>query len=232
MKTISLLTLALSLAVTFSAKADEAADSAAKHIPAELQDFTYKFKVDNFDHRPKSSGAIVMLGDSLTDLGGWSEYFPDRKIVNRGISGDNTFGIMHRADQVIALRPSAIFLLAGTNDLFWGSSPEEVMKRYDELLNYLQAKLPLAKIVVQTVTPIVKKAGGDYGYLDNVKIEALNALLIGDARTRHLQVIDLHSLFVKDGQMNPDYTTDGIHLNGLAYDIWSAQVDRILQDIR
>ncbi|PYT30685.1 MAG: hypothetical protein DMG57_07610 [Acidobacteria bacterium] len=64
---------------------------------------------------------VVFLGDSITD--GWrlNEYFPGRDFVNRGISGQITGEMLGRmrAD-VVNLRPAAMLVLAGTNDIARG----------------------------------------------------------------------------------------------------------------
>ncbi|HVP48518.1 MAG TPA: GDSL-type esterase/lipase family protein [Bryobacteraceae bacterium] len=65
-----------------------------------------------------NSPRVVFLGDSITD--GWrlSEYFSGRDFVNRGISGQITGEMLGRmmAD-VIKLKPAAMLVLAGTNDI-------------------------------------------------------------------------------------------------------------------
>jgi lysophospholipase L1-like esterase len=64
---------------------------------------------------------VVFLGDSITD--GWrlNEYFPDKPYINRGISGQITGEMLGRMQaDVINLRPSAVLILAGTNDIARG----------------------------------------------------------------------------------------------------------------
>ena len=73
--------------------------------------------------------AVVFLGDSITQGwgGGLGAAFPGIKVANRGISGDTTRGVLLRLEQdVVALDPSAVVLLIGTNDLEEGASPEVV----------------------------------------------------------------------------------------------------------
>jgi lysophospholipase L1-like esterase len=69
---------------------------------------------------PQSS-RVVFLGDSITD--GWrlEEYFTGRDFVNRGISGQITGEMLGRmmAD-VVDLKPAAVLVLAGTNDIARG----------------------------------------------------------------------------------------------------------------
>jgi lysophospholipase L1-like esterase len=63
-------------------------------------------------------GSIVFLGDSITDFFRVNEFFPGVYVINRGISGDTTDGVLNRlAESVYELSPSKIFLMIGTNDL-------------------------------------------------------------------------------------------------------------------
>ena len=77
----------------------------------------------------QDEGAVVFLGDSITqgwgdDLGG---AFPGMKVANRGISGDTTRGVLIRLkDDVLALKPAAVVLLIGTNDLAEKAEPETI----------------------------------------------------------------------------------------------------------
>ena len=50
---------------------------------------------------------IVMLGDSLTEWGNWHELVPEFRVINRGIAGDTSSGVLDRLEEVIARRPVA-----------------------------------------------------------------------------------------------------------------------------
>jgi len=68
----------------------------------------------------QDQGGLVLLGDSITQ--GWGEdfsaAFPGVKIANRGISGDTSRGVLIRLkEDVLDLKPAAVVLLIGTNDL-------------------------------------------------------------------------------------------------------------------
>ena len=65
---------------------------------------------------------VVFYGDSITD--GWGRrpntgtFFPGKPYVNRGISGQTTPQMVVRFRQdVIELKPAAVVILAGTNDV-------------------------------------------------------------------------------------------------------------------
>jgi lysophospholipase L1-like esterase len=69
---------------------------------------------------------VVFMGNSITE--GWKKYwapeFPGKPYVNRGISGQTTPQMLVRFRQdVIALRPKAVVILAGTNDIAGNTGP-------------------------------------------------------------------------------------------------------------
>src|SRR5882672_7029633 len=63
------------------------------------------------------SASIVMLGDSLTEGAPWRELTGCLSLVNRGIGGDTTTRLRGRLDEVLKLKPRAIFLMIGVNDI-------------------------------------------------------------------------------------------------------------------
>src|SRR5437867_7645782 len=93
--------------------------------------------------------AVVLLGDSITQ--GWGEdfsaWFPGLKIANRGISGDTSRGVLIRLkEDVLALRPPAVVLLIGTNDLEEKADPETIAANLRLILAELaghDAKMPV-----------------------------------------------------------------------------------------
>ena len=54
---------------------------------------------------PDGKREILFLGDSITDGGEWQELFNNKKVKNRGISGDITDGVLDRLGEVISARP-------------------------------------------------------------------------------------------------------------------------------
>jgi hypothetical protein len=64
---------------------------------------------------------VVFLGDSITDFWRLNEYFQNRDFVNRGISGQTTGQMLGRMKaDVLDLKPAAVLVLAGTNDIARG----------------------------------------------------------------------------------------------------------------
>src|SRR4029450_294660 len=66
----------------------------------------------------KGEDRVVFIGDSITDSWKLIEYFPGKPYVNRGISGQTTPQMLIRfRPGVIAHKPRAVIILAGTNEI-------------------------------------------------------------------------------------------------------------------
>jgi lysophospholipase L1-like esterase len=163
---------------------------------------------------------VVMLGDSLTELGEWQEMFPELKIANRGISSDTTSGILERLDEVLEAQPRKVFLMAGINDLSWGGVDEGVvLKNMGEVTRRLKAQGVEEVVLQATIFP-----GKNHGADLSRKVERLNKGLAQLAAEQGMEFIDLNKVLAPDGSLKTDFTMDGIHLNGKAYKVWAEQL--------
>lgn len=190
----------------------------------------YRFRKTYFSLAPHANHPILFLGDSITDEGDWSELFPDSPVENRGIGGDTTLGVLNRLDQVIALQPSQIFLMIGTNDLCFGRSIPDTMTNYRQIVNRLRAELPTTKIYIQSVLPFNDTLFPSRSFRTNKNIKQLNVEIKKLAQTDHLPYIDLTPTFTDaNGRLPANYTTDGLHLNKLGYLQWREQIKDLLK---
>src|ERR1044072_6898399 len=75
----------------------------------------------------KGETRVVFMGDSITDLWdneGFGGFFPGKPYVNRGIGGQTTPQMLLRFRQdVVALKPKVVVILAGTNDIAGNTGP-------------------------------------------------------------------------------------------------------------
>ena len=171
----------------------------------------------------KDQGAVVFLGDSITQ--GWgAEFkglFPGMKLANRGIGGDTTRGMLIRLEEdVLALQPSAIVLLLGTNDIEVGIEPAAIGRNFQKILAAIQARLPQVPIVLCRMFP--SSASKNRPAETIRQVNALyEAAVKGDAR---VTVIDTWTLFAdpQTGDMNPAWAKDLLHLNPAGYARWAA----------
>src|SRR5215510_7190548 len=74
-------------------------------------------KYRELEARELPAGAVVMLGDSITDYADWASLVPDVVLHNHGMAGDDTAGVLRRLHLVTRSSPSDVFLMIGTNDL-------------------------------------------------------------------------------------------------------------------
>jgi len=190
-----------------------------------LVDSNYVFKgytdrVELFNKMPIRKGAIVFVGNSLTEAGRWNDIAPDLPILNRGISGDITFGVYARLNEILRHSPSKIFLMIGVNDLKKSIPAECIINNYSRIVNEILRVFPKSKIYLCSVLPINKfKLIESFKTVTNEKVEELNVALNKlSADNGNVQFVNFHTILAdSDGQLRGDITSDGIHLEVSAY---------------
>ncbi|MGE5648042.1 MAG: GDSL-type esterase/lipase family protein [Acidobacteriota bacterium] len=181
---------------------------------------------------------VVFLGDSITD--GWrlNEYFTDRDFVNRGISGQTTGEMLGRMQaDVIALRPDAMLILAGTNDI----ARNVPLKIIEDNLSMIAdiADHHKVKLLVASVLPI-----SDYHKDKNpayemsrvrppASIRALNDWIQDFCRRRNYVYVDYFTpLADARGFLKAELADDGLHPNAAGYRIMApvalAAIDKVI----
>lgn len=172
--------------------------------------------------------ALVFLGDSITQ--GWGDdmgnSFPGVKVANRGISGDTTRGVLIRLEQdVLALQPSGVVLLIGTNDLEEGAEPETIAANLKLILAKLKAHNAKMPVVLCQVFP---SAESKQRPADQIKkLNQLYAAAVkGDAQ---VTLIETWLLFANSqGDARPEEFPDLLHPNQAGYAKWAAALRPIL----
>jgi len=166
---------------------------------------------------------VVFLGDSITD--GWrlNEYFPDRDFVNRGISGQITGEMLGRMKaDVIDLKPAAVLVLAGTNDLARGVEPQTIRNNLTMIADLAEAHG--IKPLFASLLPV-----SDYHKDKNPAweqtrrrppeaIRELNAWIEAFCRKRNFVYVDYFSqLADAAGRLRAEWADDGLHPNAAGY---------------
>lgn len=189
----------------------------------------YRDKKSHFETLPKSEAEIIFLGDSLTDLCEWAEVLRNNRIKNRGICGDTTDGILNRITNIVESKPQKLFVMIGINDLNQGKKVEEILENYKKILETFQNKIPDTKIFIQSVLPVNHQIFKNKGV--NEKVLLLNTKLKDLDKNFSFQYIDLFSAFLDgNNELDAQYTTDGVHLNGQGYLIWKEIIEKDVND--
>ncbi|MDR1882613.1 MAG: GDSL-type esterase/lipase family protein [Prevotella sp.] len=191
-----------------------------------LENPAYLERMACFEKDPLQEGQIVFLGNSLTQGGKWDEYFPVQKPVNRGISGDNTLGMLGRLHRIIEAKPRKLFILAGINDISLGRSNDRIMTGIKSMLYQVKAGSPGTEIYVQSLLPVNNDAGMYKRLKGKEKqIEKLNRKIRKFCKSENITFIDLYPSFTTSKRkLDAKYTDDGLHLNDAGYAVWVEKI--------
>jgi lysophospholipase L1-like esterase len=183
----------------------------------------YLQRLDFFKKMPNQKKEIVFVGNSITEGGKWQELIPNKHVINRGISGDVTYGIIARLDEVLASKPLKIFLLSGINDMKRGTPNEAILANYLRMIKKIKAESPATQVYFQSVLPVnIPMLPKSYEKLSNSKILVLNEGLKALCVTYKVQYIDLHAVFAdENGALKKELSIDGLHLKSAAYILWA-----------
>lgn len=156
---------------------------------------------------------IVFLGTSVINDIDWNELLERTDIVNRGIGGDITHGMLKRIDLYLNQKPKCIFLKVGINDIFWGFKIEYIKNNYELIIKkILESKVPLYILTTNLTSDIYPQ----YDKI-NAQVVILNSFLQERAAILKLTFIDLNTRLSENGNLSNRYTYDGIHINGDGY---------------
>lgn len=170
------------------------------------------------------SVSIAFVGDGLTAHGRWGEWFPDFEVHNLGVSGDTSDEVVKRLQSVIDLRPDAVIMLAGTNDLGWRRSDEYIVRNLETILCDLRKNLPDARILIHSVTPRERE------YADTIR--SVNRHLWQFAPTQKAAYLDLWpALAEPDGEISPKYSEDRLRLNEAGYEAWLRELRPAIDEL-
>lgn len=161
--------------------------------------------------------SLAFLGDGLVADGQWNEWFPESDVHNLALSGNTTDDVIDQLDRVIELRPGAIIIGVGTNDLGWRKSDEYVVRNIETILHTLRRALPETRIMVQSVLP------RDVEFAETIR--SINRHIWQYAPTQHVQYLDLWpALALSSGELDPALGSDSLHLNAAGYAAWLAEL--------
>ena len=185
-------------------------------------------RLAQFAKEPIVTGRIIFLGNSITEMGDWKKVLNDSTVINRGIGGDITYGVIHRLKDITDRYPSKIFILLGINDIGKDIPDPVIAYNYLKIVNEIHDKCPNTIIYVQSVLPINPGLPHFPQHYDKPEhILALNKLLAAQSKEGNYTYVDIFHLFADDkGNLISQYTYEGLHLKPPAYPIWVAYLKK------
>ena len=170
----------------------------------------------------------VILGDSITD--NWLKFdrpfFTGNAIAGRGISGQVTSQMLVRfRDDVIALKPKYVAILAGTNDIALNNGPITLDHVMGNIISMCElAKAHRIKVILCSVLPASKyKWRPELTPAEDIK--ALNAMIEEYAAKNRITYLDFWTMLANgEGGLDSDKAPDGVHPNLATYKIMEEEL--------
>lgn len=212
------------------ASASPEADQKKKDWPQLLR---YKEQNKQVAQLPAQQRRVVVFGNSIAAH--WaladSAFFVRNGYVGRGIGGQTSYHFLVRfAQDVIALRPETVVIIAGTNDIAENFCP------YDEEQTFINIVALSQMAQANGITPVLSSVlpASFIPWNRSVtgcaeKIAELNRRLKSYAERNGIPYADFYSAMVEgdDRRLHDAYTADGVHPNLEGYRV----MERILQEV-
>ncbi len=177
------------------------------------------------DYMPSQEEVVILVGDSISQ-GFPPHALPSFQVLNQGISGETSGGLLKRLNLFDQVKTRSIFVMIGINDILRGKPDEEILDNQRQIIRHLQAAHPQTKIVIQSILPHATEQVTWEGRdrllaIPNARIRNLNAQLRAIAQSSSVEYLDLYPLFsTEQGDLRPELSTDGLHLNAKGYELW------------
>jgi len=186
-----------------------------------------RYRDDNAKLPPPAPGEqrVVFYGDSITDAwgrrGDATKFFPGKPYVNRGISGQTTAQMLVRFQQdVVHLKPAAVVILAGTNDLAGNTGLSTLPMIEDNLTSMAEiAQANGIRVILASLLP-----ASEYPWRTGVHpaaaIRELNAWIKQYCKEHGFTYLDYYAAMANaQGGLDPTLAKDGVHPTAAGYAI-------------
>jgi len=175
---------------------------------------------------------VVFLGDEITENwgAGKTKFFPGKPYLNRGITRQTTAQMLVRFRQdVIDLKPAAVIIQAGTNDIasVMGPSTEGTMADHFQSMSEL-AQAHHIRVILASVTPVCDCFRKLTDRRPPGKIISLNGWLKDYAKRSGAVYLDYYGALAEGRAMKKELTADGLIPNEAGYEKMASPAEKAI----
>ena len=194
-----------------------------------------RYRDDNIKlgHPAAGEKRVVFMGNSITE--GWKDFSPEffngRPYICRGISGQTTPQMLVRfRPDVISLKPKAVVILAGINDIAGNTGPATLEMIEDNLATMSElATAHGIKVILSSVLPAYDFPWNP-GSFPAERIVLLNKWIQEYAAANKYYYIDYYTPMVDDRKgLKAEFTYDGVHPNVTGYKVMERLAEKEIE---
>ncbi len=206
---------------------------AQRHLLGDWGGLT-RYGSEDAELRPPApgEGRVVFLGDDITENWGRgnAKFFPGKPYLNRGIARQTSPQMLVRFRQdVIALQPRAVVILAGTNDIAGYSGPATEGTMAENFMSMTElAKFNGIRVVLASITPVCDCFTNQTARRPQGKIIGMNGWLKDYAARTGSVYLDYYSALAEGRNFKRDLTLDGLLPNDAGYAVMAPLAERAI----
>jgi lysophospholipase L1-like esterase len=207
--------------------------SAYRHLLADWAGLT-RYGSEDSEIKPPAPGEtrVVFIGDQITEFWGRGEakFFPGRHYINRGIGGQTSPQMLVRFRQdVIALKPGVVIILAGSNDIAGVTGPATRGTLSDHIMSMTElAKTHGIRVVLASITPVCDCTGPQTDLRPPRKIAEWNEWLRSYAVESGSVYLDYHAALANGREFRKELTVDGLLPNDAGYAVMAPLAEQAI----
>ena len=180
-------------------------------------------------NRFSNAEKIVLIGDSRVSMGNWSKELEGYSVVNCGIGGVTTLGVLNELEGLVYIHhPTTCIIQVGINDIRNNQNSDSIFKNYEGIINNL---------LIHQIDPVVTSViflrkdftqdDPNETYVNN-KADSINFKLKQLCDKMKLTYLDFNKYISEDKRLKVEYTSDGIHLNEKGYSFVYTEIEDYL----
>jgi lysophospholipase L1-like esterase len=195
-----------------------------------------RYGSENAELRPPKQGEsrVVFLGDQITEMWGTGDegFFPGKPYLNRGIHDQTTPQMLVRFRQdVIALKPKVVVILAGTNDLAGATGPATEGTMAENFTSMVElAKVNGIRVVLASVTPVCDCFKNQTALRPQGKIISLNGWIKDYAERSGSVYLNYYSALAEGRNFKKELTSDGLVPNQAGYAVMAPLAEKAIAE--